>query len=58
MLYDEASHLLNHKNIVYILAVPDLQIKGILTALLPEESSLDLYIPGCLLYSSKTTVGG
>lgn len=53
MLYNEASHLLTHKNIVYILAVPHLQIKGILTAPLSEESSLDLYVPECLLYSSK-----
>ena len=39
MLYNESSHLLNHKNIVYILVVLHLQIKGILTAPLPEESS-------------------
>lgn len=58
MLYNEASLLLNHKNIWYILAIPRLQIEGILTAPLPEESSLDLYVPRCLLYSSKTTVGG
>lgn len=39
MLYSEASHLLNHKNIMYVLAVPHSQIEGILTAPLHEESS-------------------
>jgi len=34
----EASHLLNHKSIVHMLATPDLKIKGILTVPLPKES--------------------
>lgn len=57
MLYSEASHLLNHRNIVYILAILHLQIKGILTAPLPEESSgfVRTRMPP---FSSQTAVGG